>query len=117
MFACRKFLVSLAVSLFVAGMTVPLAAQQSRLEELDAQVTSLFRQGKYNEAAKAAQEKVRLAEATFGPENVNLAALLNNLAQFYHLQGKYTEAEPLYKRALAIRERVLGPNHADVAAI
>ncbi len=93
----------------------PLPAQQARWEELNKQVTSLYRQGKYAQALSVAEEALRVAEATFGPEHPNVATSLNNLAEVYRAQGKYAEAEPLYKRSLAIREKALGPEHPDVA--
>ena len=57
------------------------------------------------------------AEKTFGPEHLNTAQSLNNLAFLYSDRGKYAEAEPLYKQSLAIREKDLGPNHPDVASV
>ncbi len=51
----------------------------------------------------------------FGPQDLRMAAWLNEEALLYHRQGKYAEAEPLYKRSLAIREKALGPKHPDVA--
>jgi CHAT domain-containing protein len=62
-----------------------------------------------------AQEALRIAEATFGAEHLNVATSLNNLAGLYLAQGKYAEAEPLHRRALAIREKVPGPEHPDGA--
>ena len=43
-----------------------------------------------------------------------MAASLNRLAFFYHVQGRYAEAEPLYQRSLAILEKALGPDHPRV---
>jgi CHAT domain-containing protein/tetratricopeptide (TPR) repeat protein len=94
---------------------LPLAAQQGRWEELNEQVKTLYGQGKYAEALPLAQDALRLAEATYGPEHPNVATSLNNLAVLYDEQGKYAEAELLHRRALAIREKVLGPEHPDVA--
>jgi tetratricopeptide (TPR) repeat protein len=54
-------------------------------------------------------------EKAFGPDNSDVARLLNNLAEVYITQGRYDDAEPLQKRALAIREQVLGRDHPDVA--
>jgi hypothetical protein len=39
-------------------------------------------------------------EKALGPEHPDVAAGLNNLAEFYRLQGQYAQAEPLVKRAL-----------------
>jgi len=91
------------------------AAQQARWEELNARVMDLYGQGKYAEATSVAQEALRVAEATFGPEHPDVAVSLNNVALLYHTQGRYAEAEPLYQRALRITEKALGPEHPDVA--
>jgi tetratricopeptide (TPR) repeat protein len=54
-------------------------------------------------------------EAELGPEHLDVATSLNNLAALLDDQGRYAEAEPLYRRALTIREKALGPEHPDVA--
>ena len=91
------------------------AAQQARWEELNARFEDLYGQGKYAEATSVAQEALRVAEATFGPEHPDLARSLNNLALLYNKQGRYAEAEALDQRALRIREKALGAEHLDVA--
>ncbi len=73
-----------------------------------------YQQGRYLEAEKALQAALDEAER-FGPQDLRLAASLNNLAELYRAQGKYAEAEPLHKRALAIGEKALGPEHPRVA--
>jgi CHAT domain-containing protein/Flp pilus assembly protein TadD len=93
----------------------PATAQEARWRELTAQVEQLYKQGKYSDAIPVAQEALRVAESTFGPEDPNVATSLNNLADIYRKQGRYADAEPLVKRALTIREKVLGPDHPDVA--
>ena len=89
----------------------PLPAQEARWNELNAQIKQLSQQGKYAEAVPPAEEALRVAEATFGPEHGNLAASLNNLAVLYLEQARYADAEPLFKRALATLEKALGPDH------
>jgi hypothetical protein len=46
-------------------------------------------------------------ERAVGPNHVNIAAILNDLAECYRLQRRYAEAEPLYLRAIAIAEAAL----------
>ncbi len=103
--------------LLALAMAVPVAAQEARWKELNAQVGQLYQQGKYTEAIPLAQESLRVAEATFGLEHSNVATSLNSLALLYDDQGRYAEAEPLLKRALAIREKALGPDHLVVAQL
>ena len=105
----------LVAYLALLALSVPLPAQEARWNKLNAQIKQLYQQGKYEEAVPPAQEALRVAEATFGPEHRNFATSLNNLAELYRQQGRYADAEPLYKRALAIWEKTLGPDHPDVA--
>ena len=105
------------VSLLLLALTciLPLAAQEARWKEVAAQVIQLCYEGKFAEATPLAQESLRIAEATYGPEHLNVARSLNNLAVVYYKQGRYAEAEPLLKRALALHQKVQGPDHPDVA--
>ena len=50
-------------------------------------------------------------EKALGPDHLDTAQSLNNLAALYDNQGKYEQAEKLYQRALAIAEKALGPDH------
>ena len=105
------------VFLLALTLGVPLAAQEARWEELNAQVEEFYLRGEYARSIAVEQQAVQVAEATFGPEHPNVAGSLNNLALLYKAQGKYPEAEPLYRRALGIREKALGPVHPDVATV
>jgi tetratricopeptide (TPR) repeat protein len=51
---------------------------------------------------------------SWGPDHLDVATNLNNLALLYYCEAKYAEAEPLYKRALEIRETNLGPDDPAV---
>src|SRR5205085_2292264 len=115
MFSPRRSCSASMIVLFAVAFQVTLEAQQRRWEELVSQAESLYEQGKYPEGVTVAQQSLRVAEARFGSEHVNVATSLNNLAELYRAQGRYAEAEPLYKRALGIGEKVLGPDHPDVA--
>jgi len=97
------------------AMTVPVCGQEARWNELNAEVTRLYQEGKYAEAIQPAQESVRVAEATFGREHPNVAKSLNNLGLLYKKQGRYAVTEPLYERALAIKEKMLRPDDPAVA--
>jgi tetratricopeptide (TPR) repeat protein len=46
-----------------------------------------------------------ILEKGYGPDHLDVARSLNNLAGLYENQGRYTEAEPLFQRSLAIREK------------
>ena len=46
-----------------------------------------------------------------GAEHPNVAADLNDLADFYYAHGRAAEAGPLFQRALAIFTKTLGADH------
>ena len=82
---------------------------------LNQQTMQVYNQGRYSEAIPLAQRALAIREKTLGPDHLDVAASLDNLANVYQAQGRYAEAEPLHKRSLAIREKTLGPDHLDVA--
>ena len=82
---------------------------------LNSKSGKLYEKGRYQEAVNVAEEALIVAENTYGPDHLNVAVCLNNLALLYVEQGKYAEAEPLYKRSLKITRRSLGVEHPDVA--
>jgi tetratricopeptide (TPR) repeat protein len=79
--------------------------------------------GKYRQAALAAYSEARplleralvLTEKALGPEHLDTAASLNDLALLFWEQGHPEDARPLHERALAIREKALLPEHLDTA--
>ena len=108
----KVFVIASLCLSFAANCSSP---ETSKWERLNEKATSLYEQGRYEEAVKFAEEALKIAEETFGPDHPNMAQSLNNLAELYRAQGKYAEAEPLVKRALAIWEKALGKDHPDVA--
>ena len=95
--------------------TLQLPAQEARWLELNSRATELYQQGKYAECVPVVTEALKIAEATFGPDDARIGTSLYNLARTDDSLGRYGEAEPLYQRALRIDEKTLGPNHLDVA--
>jgi CHAT domain-containing protein/Tfp pilus assembly protein PilF len=85
-------------------------------DRIDAQSDALFQAGKFAAALPLAQRVAALREKALGPDHVEVAEALNNLADVYRFNGDYSSAMPLYERALAIREKALGPEHVEVAA-
>jgi len=71
--------------------------------------------GDYRAAASYNEVALNLATAEFGPDAIETATALNNLALTYQRLARYTEAEPLYRRAIAIDEKALGKDHPDIA--
>ncbi|MGH9842915.1 MAG: tetratricopeptide repeat protein [Blastocatellia bacterium] len=82
---------------------------------LSAEFASLLRAVKYDEALPLAERALEIREKMLGPEHIDVATSLNNLAELYRGKGDFAKAGPLYQRALAIREKAFGPDHPNVA--
>lgn len=54
-----------------------------------------------------------IQEKTSGPDHLDTATSLHNLALLLDAKGDYAAAEPFCRRALAIREKALDPDHLD----
>jgi CHAT domain-containing protein/Tfp pilus assembly protein PilF len=89
------------------------ALQQAR--DLHAQSRSLYRAGKYDEAQPLSERALTIREKAVGPDNLDLADILDQLAIVLSIKADYAKAEPLFLRALKIRETEHGANHPDVA--
>src|SRR5262245_20966501 len=75
----------------------------------------LSRAGKYDESRPAAERALELREKALGPEHLDVAQSLNNLAIICRENRDHAQAGPRFQRALAIYEKALGPEHPDVA--
>ena len=51
--------------------------------------------GHYQEAQQHLEQALQIREKTLGPNHLDMAQSLNNLASLYLYQGKYAEADPL----------------------
>ncbi|MCM8794260.1 MAG: tetratricopeptide repeat protein [Candidatus Omnitrophica bacterium] len=92
------------------------AAEGTSWSSLNSQAVSLYKQGRYDEAAAAGEEAVKAAETSFGPDHPNVAACLNNAGAAYMAAGNYAKAEFHFRRAVSIDERVYGRNHPATVA-
>jgi tetratricopeptide (TPR) repeat protein len=86
-------------------------------QQLTAQGNELLRKGNVVRAEVLFKRALAIEERALGPEHVDVAGSLNNLAVLYQNQHRDTDAEALYKRALAILEKVHGPDDPDIATI
>ena len=105
-----------AVLLILFLLPLPTPAQDTRWRQLAQQVKQLYSQGKYDQALAPAQESLRIAAPTYGPQSRQVATSLNDLAMVLEALDRYPEAETSYKRALALNESTLGPQHTEVAS-
>ena len=111
----KRTIVSALLFLFAFGAGKAVHAQGTEWDTLNEEISSLYKQGRYDRPMVGAKKALALAEEGVGRENPDVATSLKNLALLYMTQGQYAQAEPLYTRSLAIREKVFGPNHPDVA--
>ena len=54
-------------------------------------------------AIKVAGESLSVGKKTFGPDHLNVATILENMAELYNQTGKKDEAKGLEERAKRIR--------------
>lgn len=71
------------------------------------------RAAKFKEAERLYKRALQIREKLLGPNHLEVAQTLSDLAAWSQKDFKYSE--PLNKRALEIREKALGPEHSDVA--
>ena len=80
----------------------------------DAQFTNYYNAYAIQTLRPLVQSTVELCERHFGPDHIETARALTNLARAAVQQGETHTAESALRRALAIQERVLG-DHPDTA--
>jgi CHAT domain-containing protein/Tfp pilus assembly protein PilF len=68
-------------------------------------------------ALRRYDEARAIYEKTFGPEYVEIAAIMNNSASTLARRGDYSAARRGYSRALEILERQFSPEHPSVAEV
>jgi CHAT domain-containing protein/Tfp pilus assembly protein PilF len=71
--------------------------------------------GRLDEAIRLAERALAIREQSLGPDDTQVASLLNYLAKLYEDKGDYAKAVVLYQRNLAIREKASGPDDLSVA--
>ncbi|HEV8377418.1 MAG TPA: tetratricopeptide repeat protein, partial [Tepidisphaeraceae bacterium] len=84
--------------------------------KLSEEARLLYENGKYTDAIMAGRKAVDAADKTLGPDDPNLAMILDNLAGAERAFGAHWDAVPRLRRSLAIREKSFGSEHPDVAA-
>ena len=104
----RRAAAGLFLSILVLGPAHGEAQKPGGIAALNQQAVQLQAQGKYKEAAAAAEKAVALAERKLGTNHPDTLKSITNLASVYEAQGRYRDAEPLLKRAVAGFERALG---------
>ena len=72
---------------------------------------ALLKHGDINAAREILQEVVRRTEALVGPDSLDLATPLNNLAGAYERNNDLEPAREAFERVYEIRKKGLGPDH------
>jgi len=91
------------------------AANEPEINELISETYSLIFNDDYAQAMIKADECLRLAEKTTGPDHPDMSGCLNAKALIHASQDQFAPAEKLYLQALAIDEKALGPEDVSVA--
>lgn len=77
-------------------------------ESLNAQVYTLFSEGRYDEALPLAEATVARAREVLGESHLEYGSAAMRLAALYHVAGKHEEAERLFLVGCDIRLHHLG---------
>ena len=109
----KQVILYIFIFLFTPGIYDQVKGSDEIWNQLNKQVATAYRAGKYQEGIDIAEKAFQYTMAQFGKEHPDTLVSMNNLAFLYQSQGRYAEAEPLYQQALQLREKVLGKEHPD----
>lgn len=84
--------------------------------KLTTEAIAFAKEGNYAKAEPLFRRAFAIVEKALGPEHIDVARSINNLAALLSDKGDLAGAEPLSRRGLAITEKALGPDHPDVAS-
>ena len=73
--------------------------------------------GDYAHSRPLRERALAIREKVLGPEHVDTAVSVNNLANLLQDLGDFEAARPFGERALAIFEKISGPEHPDTAVV
>lgn len=84
--------------------------QTDELETLISQFDQLYRAARFQEAARAGERALQLAEKIHGPESLKTAEVLDALGVTYNALKNYKKALPLIERAIAVYKKTGSEN-------
>lgn len=84
------------------------------LEDLTRQFNQLYREGRFQEAARVGERALRAAEKSYGAEHAKVAEVLDALGVTYNSLKDYKRALPLIERAIAIIKRTPGEQSKEM---
>lgn len=98
---------------------VRVATERDRsLEEarnLSRESNRLLGEDEVSKARPLAERSLAIREGVLGPDHIEVASIVNTLANIHYQLDDFHNAEILFERALAIREKTLSPDHPDLA--
>ncbi|HEY3132361.1 MAG TPA: tetratricopeptide repeat protein [Acidobacteriota bacterium] len=97
-----------------SGFQVLPAQGADDLDELTRQFNQLYREGRFQEAARVGERALRAAEKSYGVEHVKVAEVLDALGVTYNALKDYKKALPLIERAIAIYKRTPGEESKEM---
>jgi MYXO-CTERM domain-containing protein len=98
----------------------PVAAKGAELaeaKELRAQAVKLHSEKNFAKAVPLLERALYLREKALGPNHLDVASVVSDLAELALEQGDVARAEPLYLRAIAIVEKQLGDTSSALSPL
>lgn len=113
----RKFLQLITLAGVVTILLLPCfgCVRSQDWDKKNDEVESLYNQKNYEAAEKAATVALEIAEKNYGPQHINVAKSLNNLAMIYRAQGEIDRAVEYYNNALELKRKILDADNPSIA--
>ncbi|HEY2343098.1 MAG TPA: tetratricopeptide repeat protein, partial [Chthoniobacteraceae bacterium] len=94
----------------------PAATATNDPRALEEEALRLQEKGDYSGAEPLFRQCLAIRRKTFGPEDIDTLAAMNNLGNLLHDRGRNSEAAAIHRECLQIRERTLGADHPHTLA-
>jgi tetratricopeptide (TPR) repeat protein len=107
--------IGLAEALWLRVRDQP-AESNDRLSAAHTLANSLYKQGKYEEAAQMQRELLEVQRRVLGAEHPHTLHTTGSLASTLYAQGAYEEAAQMQRGLLEVQRRVLGAEHPRTLA-
>ncbi len=109
----QKFIILLILLLHILP-SLTFGKSLDEAKKLYNQAMQMAKEERVQEAIPLIEEVLSIREKNLGPEHIEVASVLSDLAFLYELTGELKKAEPLLKRTLSIIEKRLTPNHPEM---
>jgi CHAT domain-containing protein/tetratricopeptide (TPR) repeat protein len=92
-------------------------AEYAKTYVLSDEVNELWRQGRYADALRPAEQVLGIYRRLLGRESAYVAVAANRYGQLLNLAGRYADAEAQFREALRIVRKVAGEDNPATAAL